>query len=279
MDESPYGAGLQPAEVIAARPVSAPSPAERRRLAGLETVPRRNGALDLVLLLAVALVFPFGFELIAQLAVGEALELAVDARLITVRKWFDALLLVVLAAYFVHRNRVPAAAFGLRTDSLGRQGLWGFTTLLAAYAAFVPIMLLILGLVTAYPDLEQDLLQRTRFMQMLPLNDLVTIVVLLVPVAIHEELLFRALLIPYLHRVGCSWTLAVLISSAIFASLHFPQGWLGVVQIFGVGLVLGLFFVLSRSALAVIVAHFSFDLIQSLLARVLLPWLEHYAPQ
>ncbi len=97
-------------------------------------------------------------------------------------------------------------------------------------------------------------------------------VALLVPVAIHEETLFRGLLIPYLHRVGLGWPVAVLVSAAVFAALHITQGWLALPQIFAVGLILGGFFIWSRSLLAVMIAHFLFDLIQTELARFLLPW-------
>jgi membrane protease YdiL (CAAX protease family) len=76
--------------------------------------------------------------------------------------------------------------------------------------------------------------------------------------------------------VGCGWTGAILLSSALFASLHIAQGWLGIVQIFPVGLALAVFFVLTRSLTAVILAHFLFDLVQTQLARLLWPALEKY---
>ena len=278
MAESQLNAGPPAADVIVVRPFPQPPNSWTPQRLGLAAVPRRSAALDLVLLIVVALVVPFGFELAAQLAVGNPPEIGFDAHVLVLRKWFDALLLVVLAGYFVCRNRISAVAFGLRIDHLGRQGLWGGATLLAAYAAFLPAVLVVLVLVTTYPEYQQDLVHRARFIQALPLNDLTTILLLLVPVAIHEELLFCALLIPYLHRMGCGWPVAVLISSTIFAALHVTQGWLGVAQIFGVGVALGLFFVLSRSALAVICAHFLFDLIQTLLARFLLPWIEQFTP-
>ena len=232
MDTSPFDTGLRRAEVIAARPIPpAPTPRSPQPL-DLATVPRRNAPLDLVLLLVVALVVPFGFELTAQLTLGDSTDVTFDPGIITLHKWFDALLLVVLATYFIQRNRLSPAAFGLRTNALARQGLWGFTSLVAAYAAFLPAMIVILVLVSMYPGLEQDLLHRARFIQALPLNDLTAILLLLVPVAIHEELLFRALLIPYLHRVGCRWPVAVLLSALIKILLlnGHPMTVIGVAQ-------------------------------------------------
>ncbi len=273
--ELPPNAESAASEVIAARPVlyasapAAPGPLD------LSCLLRRNAALDLALLLVVALLIPFGFDLAAALSFPEAVDLSFSF-LVIVRKWFDALLLVALTAYFVYRQRVPAAAFGLQRDRLGVQALWALPTLLAIYVVFMVFMVVIGVVLMFYPELQKDLIRRVDFMEMLPLNDVTTAVLLLIPVAIHEELLFRGLLLPYLHRVGCSWGLAVFLSSAVFAALHLTQGWLGVLQVFGVGAVLGAFFVLTRSALAVMLAHFLFNFIQLQLARVLMPWLERF---
>lgn len=232
--------------------------------------------MDLTLLLMVALLIPIGFQLTASLVTSGAYEPSFNW-VIVLHKWFEALLLVSLAAYFVYRHGLPAAGFGLQADRLGKQALWAVPTVLAVYVVFTAMLLAIGMLVLLYPPLEKDLLRRTQFLELLPLNDLPATILLLVPVAIHEELLFRGLLIPYLRRIGCGWGLAILVSTTVFAALHIAQGWLGVVQIFGVGAMLGLFFVLSRSLLPVIIAHFAFNLLQFQLARFLLPWLEQFA--
>jgi membrane protease YdiL (CAAX protease family) len=66
----------------------------------------------------------------------------------------------------------------------------------------------------------------------------------------------------------------------LFGALHFSQGWIGMLQIVGLAVVLGTCFVLTRSLLAVIVAHFVFDFVQLQLVRVLedLPGLEDLLP-
>lgn len=278
MTELPPGAAPSAAEVIAARPVMyaarpvAPPPLD------LTALSRRDAALDLALLLVVALLMPVGFELVAMLTLPETPELSFS-NLIVVQKWFDALLLVVLAGYFIWRQRVPAAAFGLLRGRLAIQALWALPTLAVVYAAFLAFAVVVGAFVLLYPELQQDLVRRTEFIGALPLDDTLVAVLLLIPVAIHEELLFRGLLIPYLHRVGCSWPLAVLISTAVFAGLHGHQGWLGIIQVFGVGAVLGASFVLTRSLLAVMLAHFLFDFLQLQLARVVLPWVGQFAQQ
>ena len=66
-----------------------------------------------------------------------------------------------------------------------------------------------------------------------------------------------------------SWSAAIVISSAIFAVLHFDQGWIGVIQIMGVGTVFAVFFVLSRSLSAVVIAHFTFNFLQFQMMRLI----------
>jgi membrane protease YdiL (CAAX protease family) len=241
----------------------------------LASVSRRDAALDLGLLVLVALLLPIGFELTAVLTAPQVPEL-LSGGLIIVEKWFDAVLVVVLAAYFICRQHVPPAAFGLRGRGAAQQALWALPALLAVYAVFMLFVMVVGAFVLHYPELKEDLLRRTQFVSLLPVNNMLATVLLLIPAAIHEELLFRGLLIPYLHRIGCNWPVAVLISTAVFASLHFNQGWLAIIQIFGVGVVLGTCFVLTRSLLAVVLTHFVFDFVQLQLVRLVEPWLEQF---
>jgi len=271
VDQLPDLTGPRPPAPVAARPIfSGPA----GRALELLSLSRGQAALDLSLTLLVALVVPFGLHL-AVLLVADGDPSGTLDWAAPVHKWLDALLLVGLAAYFVYRHNLPAAAFGMRADRPVRQALWAIPTLGAVYAAFITMMVVVGVLILLCPELQQDLEQRIRFMKLLPLEDWSFTVLLMVPVAIHEEMLFRGLLIPLLRRVGCGWIGAVLLSSAIFALLHVTQGWLGVIQIFGVGAALGLFFVLSRSLLAVMIAHLLFNLFQLQLMRLLFPWLEN----
>ena len=278
MAEIPPGLGHFSPPIITARPVALPAAVAESAPRPLElaSLSRRDAALDLVLVLVAALVFPFGASLAAYLLEGGETARPLETGPLVLAKWFDALLVVWLAAYFVYRQRLTSAAFGLQADGLRRQVLWSMPTLLAMYGAMIPMVVAITVLVMLRPELQGDLMRRKEFMQRIPLQSLADTVLLLVPVAIHEELLFRGLLIPYLRRVGCGWTGAILLSSGLFASLHVAQGWLGIVQIFPVGLTLAVFFVLTRSLTAVILAHFLFDLLQTQLARLLWPSLEKF---
>jgi membrane protease YdiL (CAAX protease family) len=266
-------------ELVAARPVAPPVVSRRRPLPlELTGLSRRDAALDLALVLLIALIYPFGLNLVAAwLGRRESLTGLQIGPLIQA-KWMDAFLVVSLAAYFVYRQHLSAAAFGLQSTRWRRQLAWSLPTLAAMYAAMIPMIIVITALVVLVPAVQHDIVRRKEFLGVMPLNSLGQMILLLVPVAIHEELLFRGLLIPYLKRIGCGWVGAIAISTAIFASLHIAQGWLGIVQIFPVGLALAILFLVSRSLVAVIIAHFAFDLLQMQLARVLLPSLEKFLP-
>jgi len=263
---------------VAARPVFAPMTPAAPRPLELDHVSRRDALWDLSLVVVVALLFPVGLNLAGHLFAGAEQARWPAEGYFTAAKWLDALLVVVLTAYLVRRHHLSSAAFGLQTEALGRQVLWAAGTLVGAYAALIPTVMMIGLLVLLFPELHRDLDRRLEFIEVIPIHRMGDTLLLLGAVAIHEELLFRGLLMPYLRRVGCGWGGAVVVSASLFAALHVAQGWLGIVQVFPIGVALAVFFVLSRSLLAVILAHFAFDFLQFQLIRVLLPWIEQNWP-
>jgi len=263
---------------VVARPVLAPAGVVAPRPLELDAVTRRDALWDLLLVVVVALVFPVGLNLAAHVFAGAGAARWPARGYFAAAKWLDALLVVILTAYLVHRHRLSSVAFGLQTEGLGRQVLWAAGTLVGTYALLIPTVMMIGLLVWVFPELHRDLDRRLEFMRLMPLSSVGDTLLLLGAVGIHEDLLFRGLLIPYLRRVGCGWGGAVAVSAALFAALHVAQGWLAIVQVFTVGVALSIFFVLSRSLLAVILAHFAFDFLQFQLIRVLLPWIERNWP-
>ena len=136
------------------------------------------------------------------------------------------------------------------------------------YAALLASLAVVLSLLALIPGLESEIEQRADFASKLPLDSMTTIVLLLIAVAIHEEVVFRALLLPYLRRLMGSWWSAGLLAALIFGMLHVPaQGLLGGVQTFAIGAALVCCYLASRSLLAVTIAHFLFDLFQFQLMR------------
>lgn len=172
---------------------------------------------------------------------------------------------VITLGALVRGFRIPPSSFGLRRDGLGQQLLWSIPALMATYGAVILIGLVLVFTVMG-PDPESELRQRMEFLDQLGLTSPVLTVVTILCVAMHEEIIFRGLLLPFLRRTGFPWWLAIAFSSGLFGLLHFPQGWTAMVQITGVAIVLSLTFVLTRSLLTVIVAHTLFNLAQIALA-------------
>lgn len=259
--------------VVTARPIVAASDGSRARRFDLHRVSTAGAVLDLALALVAVVGAPLAMQTALLLLLGgDALAAPPSLHLITILKWFEAAVVVALAGFFVHRHRLRPEAFGLQTARLGRQVAWAGPVFVGMYVVLVGTGMLLVLWVAAFPEWLPDIRRRTEFLETMPLDNTAAAVLLLIPVAIHEELLFRGLLIPYLRRIGLGWVGAVTLSTCLFALLHYQQGWLGIVQIFPVGLLLAVAFVLTRSLTAVMLAHFCFDLLQFHVARFLLPW-------
>jgi membrane protease YdiL (CAAX protease family) len=278
VDEQPQPLEPLVPDVIIARPVTAAPVAPTPPRSPLELASLSRGAagggLALILLILLAML---SVEVAAQVLFarpGSQPGPAVWQTVIIADKCVGALLALAGAALCLRLFRLTPAAFGLRMDRLGGQTAWGLAAFCGVYAAFAISMVGVLLLVLAVPSFKEDLAARGEFMELLPVHSVTGAILLLVPVAIQEELVFRGLLIPFLRRVGCPWAVAVFVSAAVFASLHIGQGWLAIPQVFCIAVALGTFFVLSRSLIAVMVAHFLFDFLQLQLIRALSPWVE-----
>jgi membrane protease YdiL (CAAX protease family) len=244
---------------------------------------KRDAALDLGLVLLAMLIYPFGQQLIGFAWAPSGMlskDVPFPVSLFIAEKCLDALVVLALAGYLVWRHRLAGAAFGFRLGKPAHELGWSAAALGGAYAVMFGSMAVVLVALAVFPALQQDLKNRLDFAQKMPLNDLAAAALLLIPVAIHEEVLFRGLLLPYLRRLTNHWTLAVIFGTLLFAVLHLPQGVLGVAQIACVGAVFAVIFIRTQRLLPVIVAHYAFDFCQLLLMRVVVQWqgaLEHAA--
>lgn len=209
----------------------------------------------------ITILIPFGFEWLVAAYTNEKPDFDI-IWLLVAQKWFDASLVVGLLTYLIFRHRLPARDFGLTTARLGPQTAWGILTLIAVYATLAITVVIIGIIITVNPEFAPDIEQRTEFIGRLPVRDPWLSTLLLIPVVIHEEVIFRALLLPYLHRLTGKWWLAIAVSSALFAVLHIAQGGFAVMQILFVATVLAVFFLFSRSLWAVTLAHFCFNFLQ-----------------
>lgn len=255
--------------VVAARPLGWARVIAPQSDLQLPYVRRADAVLDLALIVLAAIVLPYLPGLLAPIGPDD-IEMAEVGATVILQKWCEAGLAVGLFLYFVLRHRFRPASFGLRRDQLGLQALWGVGALAGMYIALFATSILVVAIFVMFPAFEGELARRVEFVDTMPVHNLPATLILLVAVALHEELLFRGLLIPYLRRVLGGWWSAGLISALIFAALHVPhQGLLGGAQIFSIGVILAFFFILSRSLLAVTIAHLLFDLFQFQLMRIL----------
>jgi membrane protease YdiL (CAAX protease family) len=257
-----------PPEVITARPVQLsrggwPGPAAPL---ALPTLSLRRAILDLSLLLFVTAVALSGPSLalgIWMVKTGQEEPREPTFTMMMVQESFQVILAIGLLIYLLRRRNLPPPAFGLQWHHPGRQVLWGAAGLGLTYGWMIVSVVVISAVLLMHPSLQSDLMKRQELLELLP-DTFWRIVVLVIPVAISEEIFFRGLLLPYLRRVTGYWWLAVLLSTVVFAALHFQQGVIGILQISGVAAIFALLFVYSRSLLATIVAHFAFDVGQML---------------
>lgn len=207
-------------------------------------------------------------------------EVEINEQWIAASKLFEMLLAIGVATYFIFRNGVRPQSFGIRFGRIGQQLLWSVAAFVSAYAYLLGTAI-ILGPLLYYfygPEgLERGIPEKQRMMENIGSISVPWLVATLIAVGIHEELLFRGMLLTLMRRATGSWWIAIVGSSAIFGSLHFHQGWLSMLQITGLGIVLSLIFVASRSLLAVAIAHFFFNFCQIQIIHLLQWWMERFA--
>ncbi len=239
----------------------------------LSAISRPGAVLDLLLVLVVVLT-PYVLHMFLGLAFADAEQEIPAARMLQYQKWSEMLIASVLLGYLILRHKLPPAAFGLRLRGLPAQLGLAPVTLVGVYIAFIPSVIITMLIIVLFPAMQQDLQGRYHLITALSEQSFADTVWLMIPVAIHEEIVFRGLFIPYLKRVGMGWVGAALVSSAVFAALHIAQGWLGIFQVFSLGLAFAAAFILTRSLLVVALAHFGFNTIQLAIAPMLLKWAE-----
>ncbi len=263
--------------VVLARPVRlayAPPPPPGANPLLLMRISPWDAGLDVALIVMVTLGLPL-IGAILTFGAPAPDPTAAPQPVSAVGKWFDAAVMCGLAAYLCLRHRLPAASVGLRRSGVGVQMLWGVATMAGAYGWMIASVIIIMPIAALMPWVQEDLLHRQEMFQLIPMGDPWAQVVLLIAVVIHEELWFRGLLLTYVRRLTGSWWIAVPATSLLFGLLHLPQGFIGALQVAGLSVVLCLFFIRTRSLIAVMLGHFLFNFIQLQLA----PWFMKLAEQ
>ena len=239
---------------------------------------RRRDAFVVVVLVALALVATTIVDAGATAGLLDAPHGAIRpaaGRSLLGAKWIDAVIAIALALAVRRWLRLDFRALGLRLIAPGPLIAWSIGGLIAIYAAVmfsaIPIAI---ATIIAPEALEADLAQRTETLSIL--LELIggSAALLLIAVALHEEILFRAILLPALDRLIGNRVAAVAVSSSIFGALHIEQGLAAILQTTLLGVVLASIALGAKSVWPAVAAHFAFDWLQFKLIRWLLPWIE-----
>jgi membrane protease YdiL (CAAX protease family) len=243
-------------------------------LSGISTGQAWGGlGLTVVMLVLTLVLLPFGLTMVYYFLEGSPRDPDWQppmAPLILIAKSISAAMAAALLVGLARGWRTSMSEFGVRADGLGAQLLFVAPTLIGVFMAMFAIGIPLLFFLAATGQ-EEEMTKRVDFIQGLELPNLWVTIISMILVATHEEILFRGLAIPILRRLGLPVWAAIVIISVTFGSLHFEQGWSGMIQITGVSLVLGTAFVLTRSLLTVILAHAAFNVIGTELAKYAIP--------
>jgi WD40 repeat protein len=174
---------------------------------------------------------------------------------------FELLVLVALIFFFAWRNKEPLGYFGWNFKN-------GWRDIGLGIVLYFPLIIGIglLGLVIAYlwqlvfpgpfkgiPHIPQFLIPKK--------GETLLAFILVCVVATTEEIIFRGYLLRRFQAILGGTTAAVLLSSALFAFLHFSRGLIGVVVIFFVGIFYAVVTLRRQSLVTPIVLHFLQDFI------------------
>ncbi len=171
-----------------------------------------------------------------------------------------AITIALLTGLLLFR-REGMRSIGVTRRALGVNLLLGLGTMLAACGLIYPA-LLILGV--AWPGFAEQMQENAgRILEAFPKLGFGGLTAVCATVGVYEELLFRGFLLPRLRRITGSWTLAVLVSTAIFTSLHMiDQTLAAMVAVTILSLIFSVVTIWRRSIIPAIVGHMLFDLSQ-----------------
>jgi membrane protease YdiL (CAAX protease family) len=187
---------------------------------------------------------------------GDALRRALFAPFMATRM---IVVIVAIATILLHRGQ-SLRTIGLTSSRWGMNLLIGIAATATAYGLALVWQVVIWFV---WPELWEQMGENAeRIMNLIPKPDHpISFVPITLAVGIYEELLFRGFLLPRLRRATGGWTIAVLISSAVFTALHASdQVPAALVPVAILSVVFSLVTIWRRSLVPAIVGHFVFDL-------------------
>ena len=178
-----------------------------------------------------------------------------------------ALAAMVIIALLARRRGLTVRSVGLSLSGAPLNIAIGLAVLVAVYGLIAVIMLLLWLL---WPEVVGEMQENARrIMELVPNLRPVEFVPLSALIGVYEELVFRGFLMTRLRRATGGWTIAVVLSTAVFAGLHaFEQTPVALVIVAILSLVFSLVTIWRRSIVPAVIAHALFDLSQLLLLHL-----------
>lgn len=173
--------------------------------------------------------------------------------------------LVALIVFFLWRNGEPASALGWNLHGHGQDVVLGIVLFvpMTLCAAFLEGILRRFGFSIPATRLP-------KFLTASGHGQLLLALLLVVVVAICEEVIFRGYLILRLENVTGSMRAAILLSAILFSLGHGYEGSAGVVTVGALGLVFALVYLWRGSLVAPMVMHFLQDFIGIVIAPLVM---------
>ena len=279
--ESPSGV---PVDIPFARPITLTPLAESALFVAndamlLRGMSRRAALLDVCLLAGVLIVFEFALGFVVQRIWGpfppspdghgldvpsEVLRAAV-VPVIALR----SLVVILFTALILRLRRQPWTSVAMTRDRLGDNLLLGVAT-----AAIAGLMILgfMMALTVVFPDLRRQMERNAeQISDMLPMLGIPAFLALAVVVGVWEELAFRGFMMTRLRRLTGRWTLAVIISTAIFTALHAAeQTPAALIAVSLLSISFSAVTIWRRSLVPAIVAHILWNFVQFMIISQLL---------
>lgn len=227
--------------------------------------------------LAAFLVLLVLFELLAGLVMGAVVGVvgpsdglsarAIDAQvrrsLLLPGLAIRALASIAIIAALLRYRRQSRGSVGLGRGGLGLNLLIGIGSTVVVYGLMLLSLPCLHALWPAFSELAEENVE--RIMKMVPRLQPLGFVALAVMIGIYEELVFRGFLMIRLRRAVGNWTVAVLISTALFTALHaFDQTGPVLIWVAILSLVFSVVVIWRRSLVPAFVGHALFDASQFL---------------
>lgn len=176
-------------------------------------------------------------------------------------------LTVGLALFLTRSSGLSIRALGFRTQNLVPQFLWGIGAVAVTYAAMFAFALGAYALWRLWPQTTPTAPTYRPVAFVNTEFSTGSALALMVVIAVAEETLFRGILLTRLRRALGAWWPAVILSSVAFGVMHLPGGVLYGISALIFSLVWATFFILSRSLITAMFAHFLFNSAQLFVYR------------